>query len=434
MSHGPLGGFSKLTSRYADRTWFRVAGIVITLLVFASGFTGLMMEEGKERGPLVCLYETCEFFLFHGNGASLSLQHWPHDKAPVILISIAAFGGPLLSAVVLVLLVGQISAVILDRQGVRAANHVVILGCGREGLHWAKYLHKNHKSTIVVVNRNEDGPHIGEAKAISKAVLIGDMRVQRTRERASVATAKMVVISSGNEVANIDTARAIADETSPDGPIIFCRIVSQALLFLMTEGTMASSSRIRYFNIYDIVAHDTVGLTLEAAKEKKPGGDATRLHLIICGFGRFGQAVLHAAGANSELFKRLDKVHIVDLRAKDLLDEYAFSAPEGDGAILEKTHAKPSGILSKALWTALQQDPAGAQRLVFICTDNDVNNLVNALAIQRLLDANTKPDRDVQPVVVMRQFESTMKIQGMVSATMGQSTDGEIERLIAELK
>jgi voltage-gated potassium channel Kch len=434
MSHGPLGGFSKLTSRYADRTWFRVAGAVITLLVFASGFTGLMIEEGKERGPLVCLYETCEFFLFHGNAALLSLPPGPHGKVPVILIGIAAFGGPLLSAVVLVLLVGQISAVILDRQGVRAANHVVILGCGREGLHWAKYLREKHKATIVVVNRNEEGPHIGEARAVSKAVLIGDMRVKRTRERAAVAKSKMVVISSGNEVANIDTARAIASETDADGPMIFCRVVSQALLFRMREGTKESSHRIRYFNIYDIVAHYTVGRTLQEAKKKKPGGNAARLHLIICGFGRFGQAVLHAAGANAELFKRLEKVHVVDVRAKDLLDEYQFSAPEGDQAILRRTEAKPSGILSHDLWIALQQDPPGAQRLVFICTDNDVNNLVQALAIQRLLLANAKADRDVQAIVVMRQFESSMEIDGLLSATMGQSTDEQIERLISEIK
>ena len=143
MSHGPLSGLSSITRRRAERTWFRVAGAVVTLLVFSAGFVGTWMREGEELGPLACLYTTCKLFLFHGEASLLSWQqHHPYDQAAVGLISIAAFGGPVLTAAVIALLVQQLATVIRDRHSVRASGHAVILGTDREGLHWGEYLHR----------------------------------------------------------------------------------------------------------------------------------------------------------------------------------------------------------------------------------------------------------------------------------------------------
>ena len=488
MSHGPLSDLSNLTSRYATRTWFRVAGAVITLLVFSTGLTGFLICDSKENklGLLGCIYATCKLFLFHGEAESLSWHHEPHYA--VIFISIAAFLGPLLSAAVLVLLVGQVAARILDQQGVRVSGHAVILGCGREGIHWANYLdqkrrlqfgvannksegpqlgwvrstikklvnwanyqHAKRQFPIVVVNRNGEGPQLGRAREISKALLIGDMTDERTRERAAVLKSKMVVVCTGNELANIDTARATEEEAKKanlDGPMIFCRVVSQSLLFHMLRSAEDSSSRIRYFNIYDFVANDAIRATLERdARDKPARTDPSRVHLIICGFGRFGQAVLHAAGADRKLFNRLSAVDIVDLHADDLLDAYKFSAPEEDYRILNDlyrplsedppaparkklTEACRFGILNNNLWATLLKKPAGALRLVFICTDNDVTNLEYALAIERLVK---KKHQDIQAIVVMRQFERPQnKGDDIVYATMTQSTNSQIAELIAE--
>ena len=434
MSHGPLSDLSNITRRYLDRTWFRVAGAVITLLVFSAGLAGFLMldKDNEELGVLGCIYATCKLFLFHGEAESLSWHHGHHFA--VTLISIAAFGGPVLTTAVLALFVGQVANMIRDRQSVHATGHAVILGCGREGLHWAKYLHGKRELTIVVVNRNEEGPQLGAARAISKAVLIGDMTVEQTRQRAAIPESEMVVICTGDELANIDTARAVETETGRGGPMIFCRVVSQALLFSMIDSAKNSSSRIRYFNIYDFVANDAIRRTLEKDAGDKP------VHLIICGFGRFGQAVLHAAGQDAVLFNRLSAVDVVDLHADELLNEYKFSAPEEDYAILNEertappktplTLAQQSGILNDVLWAQLLKEPAEALRLVFICTDKDVTNLVHAMAIERLVK---KDHQHIRAIVVMRQLERPQnEKESIVYATMSHSTDEQIARLIGE--
>ena len=58
MSYGPLSDLSHLTWRRTERMWFRVAGAVITVLVFSAGFVGTWMAEGDELGPVGCLYAT----------------------------------------------------------------------------------------------------------------------------------------------------------------------------------------------------------------------------------------------------------------------------------------------------------------------------------------------------------------------------------------
>jgi voltage-gated potassium channel Kch len=476
---------------------------VITLLVFSSGLTGFLIldarKEGEKLGLLDCIYATCKLFLFHGEAESLSWHHEPHYA--VIFISIAAFLGPLLSAAVLVLLVGQIAARILDQQGVRVSGHAVILGSGREGIHWANYLdekrrlqfrivnrngegphpswarsiingllnranylHAKRQFPIVVVNRNGEGPQLGRAREISKALLIGDMTDKRTRDRAAVLKSKMVVVCSGDELANIDTARAIEEDlrapnnthkrfllfrviswigslsqqpawaTGSNGPLIFCRVVSQSLLFFMKESANKerTPSRIRYFNIYDFVARDKVQEIQKPASDESPRIKAGPVHLIICGFGRFGQAVLHAAGKDETLFSRLAAVDIVDLHAESLLEEYRFSAPDTDDRILDeaRTKARQFGILNRKLWDEVLDTPTGAQRLVFICTDNDVTNLEHALAIKR---RKGKQNQDIRTIVVMRQLVGPAhREKGLSYATMDHSTDEQIRLLIAD--
>ncbi|HEX7956641.1 MAG TPA: hypothetical protein VF508_06850, partial [Pyrinomonadaceae bacterium] len=89
------------------------------------------------------------------------------------------------------------------------------------------------------------------------------------------------------------------------------------------------------------------------------------------------------------------------------------------------------GVLSHDLWAELLDKPAGALRLVFICTDNDVTNLVHALAIQRLV--RKKEGQNVSAIVVMRQFERPLSSEpGLLYATLGESTDAQIERLLGE--
>lgn len=422
MSHGPLSDLSHFSWQRAERPWFRVAGAVITLLVFAAGVYGTYLAEGHEVGIVACIYATCKFFLFHGEHSLLS---WPkHSAAAVALMSIAAFIGPILTTAVVALLVRQIAAVIRDRQSVNETGHIVILGCGREGFHWGKYLRNALKLPIVFVNRDAEGPQLGQARAISGIVLIGDMRDQEVRRRAAIHESKIVVVCTGNELSNIDTARAIEHETEPTGPRIFCRVVSQSLLFSMNRSARKSASRIRYFNIYDFVANDAIQAT--------PKG-TDPVHLIICGFGRFGQAVLHAAGKDADLFRRLSAVHVVDLRANELLEEYTFSAPDADDQILKLAKPNRSGILNHELWTKLLGEPAEALRLVFICTDNDVTNFVHALAIQRLV--RKMESQNIRAIVVMRQFERPLISEaGLLYATMGESTDTQIEGLIAEPK
>ena len=90
-----------------------------------------------------------------------------------------------------------------------------------------------------------------------------------------------------------------------------------------------------------------------------------------------------------------------------------------------------SGILSQQLWDKLLVESAGALRVIFICTDNDVTNLVHALAIRRLVVK--RKSEDIRAILIMRQYERPQKSEGgLLYATMGESTDEQIARLINE--
>ena len=418
--HDSSSDGSHLSWKLVERPSVLLFGALVTALVFASGLVGVWMTEGEHLGPAACVYATLRLFVFHGEPTWLS-----HHNDGWGFVAVAAFAGPALTAAFVAILIRQVVRFIRDRQWITAERHVVILGCGREGVRWARFFRAADSAPIVLIDRSDQGEYQSGAREVGATIMAADMQDATSWRRAAIAKSRVVVVTTGNEIANISTARAIEQHTGPNGPRIFCRVVSQALLFSMKRTARKTASRIRYFNVYDFVAQDTLAAAVSAVAE-----DRTRpIHLIICGFGRFGQAVLHAASLLPDLPPRLAGIDVVDLKADELLGEYRFSAPDTDDAVLRGACARRSGILNPDLWDQLLALHPGATKLVYICTDNDVTNLVHALAIQRLL----RKKAEGQAVLVTRQVENPQTGEpGILYASTAESTDEQIRRLVAD--
>jgi voltage-gated potassium channel len=105
-------------------------------------------------------------------------------------------------------------------------NHTVICGMGQLGCVVCQGLVSDGK-LVVGVDLDEDEPGVVTARRAQIAVVIGDMTLTETLSEANVAKANCVVVCSGDDLANIETA-IIAKEINP-GAKVYARVFKKSL-------------------------------------------------------------------------------------------------------------------------------------------------------------------------------------------------------------
>lgn len=115
----------------------------------------------------------------------------------------------------------------------RMRDHVVLCGLGNVGFRVLEHLRKLDEP-VVVLEQNENGRFVPEARRMGVTVIIGDMRLSSALERAGVREAKALIAASDTDLANLEAA--LNARALNDGIRIVLRMFDQNLADKVRSG------------------------------------------------------------------------------------------------------------------------------------------------------------------------------------------------------
>ncbi len=255
-------------------------------------------------------------------------------------------------------------------------DHVVLGGAGRLTLLYVSRLRAEQpRRTIVVVERNPNHPAIGELRDVHRAiVIVGDVTNDEVLERLRVDRARRALFLTGDDFVNLDAAAKVLRLA----PALAGRIVVHVSdLGFMRETAESSVARgWEIFNGHESAAISLVREHLLARFHSTPDRD----FVVLAGFGRFGQTVLHQLQERAR--GSFGDVLIIDeaatRRARDFEerpgfdDDYRYRIVDGD-------------ILDPAVWRGVGEAARamGQEPVVILGSGDDGTNLHAALLARK---------------------------------------------------
>jgi len=168
------------------------------------------------------------------------------------------------------------------------SGHVVIGGGGRLTLLYVRKLRaRDRRRTIVVVERDPDGPFLAELREVHRAiVVIGDVTSDGVLRGLGIHRAHRVLMFTSDDFSNLDAAAKILGHV----PALAGRIVAHVsdLGFMRQTASSSVAHDCEVFNGHQFAAIHLVRDHLVAHFQSTPNLDL----VILGGFGRFGQTVL----------------------------------------------------------------------------------------------------------------------------------------------
>jgi Trk K+ transport system NAD-binding subunit len=198
-------------------------------------------------------------------------------------------------------------------------DHIIICGVGRKGAALVEEL-RRRDHWVVVIESDPTLHGLERCRALGATVLIGSASDPWVLRRACVWRARALVAVTGTDGANIETAVCAhtLNAGRTDGRLrCVVHLVDRELRDMLARTEMASRRddpfELVLFNIYEMCARVMMD-DLAAAR----GGDAFGArpeHLVIVGFGEFGQSLVREAAARWRARGPIDsrfRVTIVD--------------------------------------------------------------------------------------------------------------------------
>ncbi len=362
------------------------AGLILALLTVVTVIGGVaaFQAEGVHRDDPMsaaeALYSTLGLFAFAGNRFG-----FPRTGALVAVYFLAPYitASALLEAVFRML--SQRNSILLA--GMR--GHTVICGAGNLGVLLAQEHDKARTPTVLV---NDELPET--TGGTSALVVVGDMKRADTLRNARAESAGQVYLTAGDDLVNLEVAARLAKrfETQPlsTGPAIYCHIADAALrTTLLGPG---GPGRVNYFNSYRLSAKALVARMFAEgwlpALQVAPGAflvaqggafalsgrppEASPRLVVVVGLGRFGRAV---AEQLADLLPADCALRLVDAEPQAVEDACARLAHRAG------TEGKVADVTDPVWKEGIEA--AGKQALVFLCTDQDRDNLRVAMGLAR---------------------------------------------------
>ncbi|MBT6278273.1 MAG: hypothetical protein HOI95_29570 [Chromatiales bacterium] len=308
-----------------DKT--RVTGIVrwarwraiILLVVIAAGLLAFQAGVDVSERPgtanahfLTQLYYTLGLFVLAGLdlGVPQGGPEWAQS-----CLWFAYFAAPAITTSAIVETALRIMSPHALRRGLR--GHVIIGGCGRLAMLYMRKLREHDKRRpIVVVERHLDNPNLRAAQEIYGARIVhGDLTSATLLDSLRLERAHRVALFTGDDHVNLDSASRIAALA----PHLADRTVAHVadLRFLRVIESRKILSRAYKFNSYRTAADHLVETLLVPHFQSTDNRDT----VVLAGFGRFGQTVLHEL--QNAALGQFGKVIIVDMNADSLVNVFA---------------------------------------------------------------------------------------------------------------
>jgi Trk K+ transport system NAD-binding subunit len=369
---------------------WRVAAFAIVYLlavVAMSSGVGITQRDLSDAGILQRAYYALGLFVLGGLDLGTPVGG---PEAARALLWMTYFVAPLITVSALV----EAALRLLWPLALRArrlSGHVILGGAGRLTLIYVRKLReRDPKRPIVVVDQDANHPLMAELRDVHHAiVVIGDVARSETLRELRLETAHRVVLLTGDDFANLDAAAKVLRLA----PGMAGRIVVHVSDLRVVRETKGSSiaRACEIFNGHEFAAINLVQEHLMKRFESTPYRDL----IVLAGFGRFGQTVLHQLQKHA--LGSFGRVVIIDENASSHVlafeEEPGFSE-DYDRLLIEGNLKDP------AIWLRIGKivEAHGESPVVILGSGDDGTNLHAALRVRR-----QHPDA----YVITRSFRSS---------------------------
>ena len=204
------------------------------------------------------------------------------------LLWIAYFAAPLITASALIeAAVRLVSPLALKVRPYR--DHVVLGGAGRLTMLYVSRLRAERpRGTVVVVERNPSHHAIAELRDVYRAiVIVGDVTSDAVLGRLRLDECRRALFLTGDDFVNLDAAAKVLHMAPALAGRLVAHVSDLGFMRQTAESSVARGCEI--FNGHESAAVVLVRDHLLARFRSTP----TRDFVVLAGFGRFGQTVLH---------------------------------------------------------------------------------------------------------------------------------------------
>ncbi|MDX1494730.1 MAG: NAD-binding protein [Longimicrobiales bacterium] len=364
------------------------------VLALSSG-VGVSERDLSDAGISTLAYYALGLFVL--GGMDLGTPTGGGDVARSVLW-FTYFAAPLITASALVEAVLRL-LVPLARRVRPPTDHVILAGAGRLSRLYLQELRKRDRNrSVIIVEQDRNHPAFGELRDYERVQLLrGDITSDRVLRGLNLPEAHRVLLLTGDDFANLDAAaKALKLAPGLAGKIV--AHVSE--LGFMRQTARSSVARdCDVFNGHQFAATRLVREHLAERFRRTPYRDL----VVLAGFGRFGQTVLHELqGSAPGMF---GPVVILDERASKnarhfeeepgFSDDYERRVVDGD-------------ILDPDVWRDIEEavNVRGRPPVIIIGSGEDRTNLHAALAVGR-----THPDA----LIIVRSFRSSPFMEEVIA-------------------
>lgn len=331
--------------------WLGATGAIIAIGIY------FFPKEYGEKPFWETLYTTLRLFVFEHDESTFP-KAWPlifiYFLAPAVTIS--AVG----SAISYFF---RLTPVIKTRW---LSDHIVICGMGRTGKLFTSTL-KTKGLKVVGIDNGAPDDFDEFSDQYRVPMVYGDFNSRAVLEKTGAAKARSIIFASGDDLANLEAALAAYSWLQSDkGPIrlIWAQITNDQLAdrvrnVVCTPGKVG----IRFFDTYRIAALRMV----EKYFSRKVREGLSDINIL--GFGKFGSDLLDVL-VNSLHPDEQYNIRIIDKHDRE--KEVIFMA-ESLG-VSDRVSFKRSSVQDLKL-------SGQTRRAHFVCTDDDMGNLITAMTL-----------------------------------------------------
>lgn len=168
-------------------------------------------------------------------------------------------------------------------------DHIVLAGAGRLSRLYIQELRKrDRRRTVLVVEKDRNHPAFGELRGRERVQMIrGDVTSDQVLRGLNLRRARRVLLLTGDDFANLDAAANILRLAPGLSGRIVVHVSDLGFMRRTAGATVARDCEI--FNGHEFAAINLVREHLAARFQRTPYRDL----VVLAGFGRFGQTVLH---------------------------------------------------------------------------------------------------------------------------------------------
>ncbi len=317
---------------------------------------------------------------------------------PRSVLWVAYFAAPLITASALLETAMRL-LVPLARRVRPPTDHIVLGGAGRLSLMYLQELRKRGSDRFVIlVEQDRNHRAFGDLRGEERVQLIrGDITSDPVLKGLNLAEAHRVLLLTGDDFANLDAAA----RTLRLAPRLAGRIIAHVsdLGFMRQTAGSSVARDCEVFNGHEFAARRLVREHLA----KRFIGTPYRDMVVLAGFGRFGQTVLHELQQKAP--GMFGPVVIIDERATR--NARVFEEEPGFSADYERA-VVDADILDPDVWRDIGETVSMESRppVVIVGSGDDGTNLHTALAVSR-----SHPGA----LVIVRSFRNSPFMEEVVS-------------------